>query len=45
MSKELILSMTVSLDGFVAGPNGETDWMFQSMSDEGREGVAEQFGG
>lgn len=42
MSKELILSMTVSIDGFVAGPNGEMDWIFPSMSDEGRRWVAEQ---
>ncbi len=43
MSKELILSMTVSIDGFVSGPNGETDWMFRSMSEEGREWLVEQF--
>jgi dihydrofolate reductase len=42
MSRELILSMTVSVEGFVAGPNGETDWMFPAMSDEGRQWVAEQ---
>jgi dihydrofolate reductase len=43
MSRELILSMSVTVDGFVAGPNGEIDWMFPAMSDEGREWVAEQF--
>jgi dihydrofolate reductase len=26
--RELILKMSVSIDGFVAGPNGETQWMF-----------------
>jgi len=26
--RELILKMSISLDGFVAGPNGELDWVF-----------------
>ncbi len=26
--RELILNMSMSLDGFVAGPAGETDWIF-----------------
>jgi dihydrofolate reductase len=26
--RELILKMSLSLDGFVAGPNGEIDWIF-----------------
>ncbi len=26
--RELILTMSMSLDGFVAGPRGEIDWMF-----------------
>lgn len=26
--RELILKMSISIDGFVAGPNGETEWMF-----------------
>ena len=30
MSRELILGMSVSLDGFVAGPNGEIDWVFRN---------------
>ncbi|RAO78049.1 dihydrofolate reductase family protein [Dyella jiangningensis] len=32
--RPLILKMSISLDGFVAGPNGEIDWLFRS-SDEG----------
>lgn len=32
--RKLILKMSVSLDGFVSGPNGEIDWIFRSM-DEG----------
>jgi hypothetical protein len=27
------LKMSASLDGFVAGPNGELDWAFRSMGD------------
>lgn len=37
MSRELILKMSISIDGFVAGPKGEIDWIFRGMSDEGRE--------
>jgi dihydrofolate reductase len=32
--RELILRMSVSLDGFVGGPNGEIDWLFKTF-DEG----------
>ena len=28
--RKLVLKMSVSLDGFVAGPNGEADWIFRS---------------
>jgi len=28
--RRLVLKMSVSLDGFVAGPNGEADWVFRS---------------
>ena len=31
--RKLILKMSVSVDGFVAGPNGEIDWMFKSTDD------------
>jgi dihydrofolate reductase len=41
MSKELILRMSMSVDGFVCGPNGEIDWMFPTMSDAGRERTAD----
>jgi dihydrofolate reductase len=34
MMRRLILKMAMSLDGFVAGPNGESDWMIRS-ADEG----------
>jgi len=29
--RKLILKMSVSVDGFVGGPNGEIDWIFRSM--------------
>ena len=32
--RQLILKMSLSLDGFVGGPNGEIDWIFKSF-DEG----------
>jgi dihydrofolate reductase len=32
--RQLILKMSISLDGFVCGPQGELDWVFRS-SDEG----------
>ena len=44
MSKELILKMSMSADGFVGGPNGEIDWMFPTMSDAGRRWTAELLG-
>lgn len=32
--RKLILKMSMSLDGFVAGPNGEIDWLFQTSDPE-----------
>jgi hypothetical protein len=32
--RRLILKMSMSLDGFVCGPNGELDWIFRSFDDE-----------
>jgi dihydrofolate reductase len=29
--RKLILKMSMSVDGFVGGPNGEIDWIFKSM--------------
>lgn len=34
MTRRLILKMSMSLDGFVGGPNGEIDWLFRSMDAE-----------
>lgn len=44
MSRELILSMSVSIDGFVAGPNGEHDWMLPARSEASTQWLADQFG-
>jgi dihydrofolate reductase len=32
--RKLVLKMSVSLDGFVAGPNGEVDWIFRTSGGE-----------
>jgi dihydrofolate reductase len=32
--RELHLKMSMSLDGFVAGPNGESDWIFRTNDDK-----------
>ena len=44
MSRELILSMSISTDGFVGGPNGELDWIFRNSSEESRQWAAERLG-
>ena len=31
--RKLILKMSLSIDGFVGGPNGEVDWLFRSLDD------------
>jgi dihydrofolate reductase len=38
--RKLVLKMSVSLDGFVAGPNGEADWVFRTSGDDSTEWVA-----
>lgn len=32
--RKLVLKMSVSVDGFVAGPKGESDWIFSTNSDD-----------
>ena len=32
--RKLILKMSISLDAFVAGPNGESDWIFRTMDED-----------
>lgn len=31
--RKLVLKMSMSLDGFVGGPNGESDWIFRTADD------------
>jgi dihydrofolate reductase len=33
-NRKLVLKMSVSLDGFVCGPNGEADWIFRTQGDD-----------
>lgn len=33
-TRKLVLKMSVSLDGFVCGPNGEADWIFRTSGGE-----------
>ena len=35
--RKLVLKMSITLDGFVGGPNGEIDWIFKSMSEDSAE--------
>jgi dihydrofolate reductase len=39
--RKLILKMSMSVDGFVGGPNGETDWTLRSRSEDGAAWVLE----
>lgn len=41
MSRELILKMSVSVDGFVGGPNGEIDWIFSTTDEESTQWVVD----
>jgi dihydrofolate reductase len=34
--RKLIMKMSISIDGFVGGPNGENDWVFRSSTEESR---------
>jgi len=35
--RKLIMKMSISVDGFVGGPNGENDWVFRSSDEASRE--------
>jgi dihydrofolate reductase len=39
--RELILKMSLSVDGFVAGPNGELEWIFETMDREVTEWIVD----
>src|SRR5689334_17491437 len=40
--RKLIMKMSMSVDGFVAGPNGEFDWVFKSSVPESKAWGVEQ---
>jgi hypothetical protein len=31
--RQLVLQMQITVDGFVAGPNGEADWVFKTLDE------------
>src|SRR6476469_2762957 len=39
MMRRLILKMSISLDGFVGGPNGEIDWLLRGRDDGARSWI------
>jgi dihydrofolate reductase len=39
--RKLVLKMSVSLDGFVAGPNGEADWVFRTGGSDSTDMVVD----
>jgi len=39
--RKLILKMSVSVDGFVGGPNGEIEWLLKTMNEEAANWVLE----
>jgi dihydrofolate reductase len=39
--RRLVLKMSMSLDGYVAGPEGELDWMMRTRSPEGIDWVGQ----
>ena len=43
--RKLVLKMSVSLDGFVAGPNGEADWVFRTQGEDSIKSVVESLSG
>src|SRR5687768_3648948 len=40
--RKLIMKMSISVDGFVGGPNGEKDWVFRSSDETSRAWSAGQ---
>ncbi|PUZ28662.1 dihydrofolate reductase [Chitinophaga parva] len=41
--RKLIMKMSMSIDGFVAGPNGEHDWVFRNSDEQSRAWSAASF--
>ncbi|MBV7532458.1 dihydrofolate reductase family protein [Chitinophaga sp. sic0106] len=41
--RKLMMKMSLSIDGFVSGPNGEADWIFRSSDETSRAWALEQY--
>ena len=41
--RKLMMRMSITVDGFVGGPNGENDWVFKSSDETSRARAVEQF--
>jgi dihydrofolate reductase len=39
--RKLVMKMSISVDGFVSGPKGETDWIFKSSDETSRAWAVE----
>jgi dihydrofolate reductase len=39
--RKLVLKMSISLDGFVGGPNGEVDWIFRTVGGDSTEWIVD----
>jgi dihydrofolate reductase len=39
--RKLILKMSITMDGFVGGPNGEIDWLFRSLDSDATKWIAD----
>jgi dihydrofolate reductase len=39
--RKLVLKMSISVDGFVGGPNGEIDWIFGNTDEEATKWTVE----
>jgi dihydrofolate reductase len=42
--RKLILKMSMTLDGFVGGANGQIDWLFKTTDDEAKKWIADTLG-
>lgn len=40
--RKLIMKMSMSIDGFVSGPNGEKDWVFKTGDEQSKAWAVEQ---
>ncbi|BCL83794.1 hypothetical protein ccbrp13_62590 [Ktedonobacteria bacterium brp13] len=43
--RKVVLNMTMTLDGFFCGPNGELDWMSQAPDQELNDDIVAFFQG